>query len=200
MLYTVKLRFFSGNLDVHFVDRPNSRHFDGRPFRIIENFLRRFLSETGNRYSTSLDINSLPAFQLLQGQPDELVGILLDQSLPLRGNPDALLQVSVRPHRQVGHHMDQVLAHGSQVVQLAAPAFRMGHGRHQARPFEFFQPVGKDAAGDLLLGVQHVLVFVKAGEHQVANDQQSPVIADDIQAAGDRAAGTVFMFNFGDHK
>ncbi len=150
--------------------------------------------------STSLDIGSLPAFQFLQGQPYEFAGILFDQGLLLRWNPDALPQMPVRPHHHVGHHRDQVLAHGSQVVQLAAPALGVGHGRHQARPFELSQPVGKNTAGYLLLGVQHVLVFVKAGEHQVANDQQSPVIADDIQAAGDRAAGTVFMFNFGDHK
>ncbi len=144
----------------------------------------------------SLDIGPFPLLEPLQDEPDELVGILFDHSLLLRGNPDALLQMPVRPHHHVGHHIDQVLAHGSQVVQLAAPAFRVGHGRHQARLFELSQPVGKDAAGDPFLGVKHVLVFVKVEEHQVANDQQRPVVAENIQAACNRTAGTVFMFNF----
>lgn len=140
-----------------------------------------------------------PFVQFLQCQPDELIRVVLDHAFFMPGDIDCIRQVPVRPHNQVGHEIDQILAHGGEVVQLAAPAVRVRDRGDQAILFKLFQTTGQDAAGDQLFRFEHVFVFVNAQEHQVADDQQRPVVPHNIQGTGNRAPGALFMFGLGNH-
>ena len=62
---------------------------------------------------------------------------------------------------------------------------------------ETAQPVGKNVGGDMLLRILQQLAKMAAiAEHDVANDDQAPAVAEDLKRQIDRAAGAMQLIHF----
>lgn len=61
---------------------------------------------------------------------------------------------------------------------------------HQSHTGEASQAIGEDVGRDPFSGPKELPEFPETPEHQVANDQQRPAIADKIQRQADGAIGT----------
>src|SRR5215211_910073 len=96
-----------------------------------------------------------------------------------------LVQVLVPPLPQTAEGDVEVAALGGESVLVAGRSLAVGDALEHALADEPVQPVGEDVAGD----PQALLELVEAAnpEEHVADDQQRPALADDLQRPRDRA-------------
>lgn len=53
----------------------------------------------------------------------------------------------------------------------------MGDAVDDANRGKFFQAIGENIGRDLFPGIEHVFVLVPMHKHEVADDEESPVVA-----------------------
>src|SRR4029453_19055632 len=96
-----------------------------------------------------------------------------------------LVQVLVPPLPQTAEGDVEVAALGGESVLVAGRSLAVGDALEHALADEPVQPVGEDVAGD----PQALLELVEAAnpEEHVADDQQRPALADNLQRPRDRA-------------
>jgi hypothetical protein len=101
------------------------------------------------------------------------------------------------PGHDLQQHRLQRPALVRQLIGIADGMFLVGLAPHQTpfhQPLEAFgQDVGRNAFGAFLERVEGLL----AVPHQVADDEQRPLVADDLERARDRAARAEIMLGHG---
>src|SRR5580700_1399420 len=93
------------------------------------------------------------------------------------------------PASDLREHRQKADAHFGQVVDRALPVARVA-GLDDDPPLDqHFQTAGEDIGGDTLVRLQQNFAkMTPSAEDHVANDQQAPLIADDLEREVDRAA------------
>ena len=98
----------------------------------------------------------------------------------------------------VGERIDDASEGAAVVGQVILDAQRVGavgNARNETLALEAFEAVGQNVGGDVLVG-QEELAEAGVAEEQVADDEESPAIADEVKAGCDGAerAGTNLHF------
>lgn len=74
-----------------------------------------------------------------------------------------------------------------EVVFVAGGIVLIGFGLDEAEALHAFEAVGEDVGGDVLGGIGELVVAGLAEPDHVADDEQGPFVADQIEGSADRA-------------
>ena len=106
------------------------------------------------------------------------------------GAPDQQLP---KDRRQIDSFLRQPVAHASSIRRILL------RGDDVSR-FELAQAVRQDVRRDSLTGLLKFLERPETTNHQIANDQKRPAVADDLQRNADRALRTALRFRSPGHE
>jgi NAD-dependent deacetylase len=97
--------------------------------------------------------------------------------------------VALAPADHLAQHRQQIVAACGQVVLVACGPFLVPAPLHEAASLETPEALGEDVGGDPFGRSEEVGEPVLVVEQQVADDEQRPEIADEVERAGDRTRG-----------
>ncbi len=97
--------------------------------------------------------------------------------------------VSLSPPNQLAHGGSEILASRRRKVLFAYGSLLIPTPLDQAASFQPLEAFSQDIGGDAFRGCEKISKTALAVEQYVAQDQQGPPIADEIQRTSNRAPG-----------
>lgn len=94
------------------------------------------------------------------------------------------------PENHFGEDGSEVDAFGSERIGEFAAVGGVARGFDDAGLLEFAKAVGENIGGDFFVGIEELLESVKAADHDVADDEKGPVIAEHFDTSVERAGRT----------
>lgn len=111
----------------------------------------------------------------------------------------ARILVTRPPHQQFQHYRSEINSLFGQAIIYATAVGFVGFLRDDSCAFQTTQTVGQNVGCDSLTRLLKLLERPVATNHQVANDQQRPAIAESLERDADGASGTRFRFRLSGH-
>lgn len=112
--------------------------------------------------------------------------------------------VSGGPENHFGQDGSEVDASAGEGIGQLAAVGGIASGLDDAGLLEFAEAIGEDVGSDFFVGVEELLESVEVANHDVADDQKGPAVAEHFDGSVERAGRAARAFGgdplFGRHK